>query len=252
MAYYESYRDNEKNYVEYFEAMSCAAHFHSAIEILIAEKGCIDININGKLTKLHKGEVLVNNSYDIHTYSPHKGSIGKVIIIPKNLLKNYFTAIKNRKFESNIIKNPVCFEQLRNIYTIMDYYQSTQDNNNLIITNLGQSIFAIASSYLTLSDKPISKDTMKDILFYIYENFTQPIDLKTISKKFGYTVNHFSHIFNSYMQINLNAFINNLRAEKSAELIKNGKKRYKCRRKFGFSKPENFLPLFQKEIRRFA
>lgn len=247
MAVYEWVRDNEKNYAEIMKDSGCIAHFHSAIEILICEKGSIDININGNLHTLNKGEILINNSYDVHSYSSNSKSIGNVIIIPKNLLKNYFTSINNRGFESNIIKNSICFNHLSALFSIMEYYKSLKFDNTLIITNLSQSAFMIASEYLTLTDKPLSKDTMKDILFYIYNNYLDAIDLKTVSKKFGYTPNHFSYLFNSYMHINLSSFINNLRTEKSAELIKNGASIIDAAENSGFQSLRTFYRCFKKK-----
>lgn len=245
MAFYESVRDEKTFNVEFFDTEGCTAHFHSAIEMLIIERGSIDININGNYTTLNQGEILVNNSYDIHAYTLNDDSTGNVIIIPKALLNNYFSPNKNRKFESNIIQNRSCFSQLTELYGIMNYYKDSPDN--FIINNLGLSAFSIASAYLKLCDYAVENDPMKDILFYLYENYTNPIDLKNTAKKFGYSPNHFSYIFNSYMRINLSSFINNLRVEKSAELIKNGSSIIDASENSGFQSIRTFYRYFKEK-----
>lgn len=242
MAFYEFTRDKDYN-VDIIETVGCIPHFHSAIEIVFVEKGDIDVNFNGSFINLKKGEILVNNSYDIHAYTTNAKSLAKVIIIPKSLLKDYFSGIKNRKFKNNIIKSQICFNQLSNLFSIMEYYKQSQ--NSLILTNLSQSAFNIAANYLALSDNPVEKDIIKEVLFYIYDNFTEDINLKNISTKFGYTPNHFSYIFNSYMRISLSNFINNLRTEKSAELIKNGTSIIEAAENSGFQSLRTFYRCFK-------
>lgn len=80
MALYEFSKNNRKEFVEILQSVGCIPHFHSAIEILIVEKGSIDININGNFTTLQMGDVLVTNSYDVHSYTPHSGNVGNVVM----------------------------------------------------------------------------------------------------------------------------------------------------------------------------
>jgi len=247
MATYEKIRDNEIVYAEVIPSKGCEAHFHSAIEILIMESGSAKVICNGVNTVLTKGSILISNSYDVHTYIVPQDSIAKVIIIPKSLLRQYFSTVKNRKFKTNIISIPQCFEQIMDILRIMEYYSDIKPRNYYIINSLAQSAFAVLTGYLTLSDNVIDKDNMTDILHYIYENFCEDITLKSISKKFGYSPNHFSHIFNSYMGINLAGFINNLRLEKSVELIKNNSTITNAAENSGFQSLRTFYRCFKKK-----
>lgn len=244
MLLYESYRDYEIKPIEAFKTEGCNAHFHSSIEILFVKEGKIDILINGKSSVLTKGEILICNSYDVHAYSVNAQSDGYVIILPKNLLSDFNLMLRNKTFKNNIINDAKTFQNLITIYDMLIEYNSKKQN--YCSDALGKSLFAIVLSKIELIDKNLSSnDSIKEVLFYIYNNLSEPLTLKSLSTRFGYSPNHFSYIFNSYMKTNLTTFINNLRAQKSLEYIKSGQSVIEASENAGFPSLRTFYRSFK-------
>lgn len=244
--FYESERDFQNKPVDAFKTAGCGAHIHSSIEILLVEKGNMHTIINGNSINLCEMDIAVCNSYDIHRFITNESTTAYVIIVPKNLISNYSSILKNKVFKNNVIQDSETFNNLLIIYKMIKYYQ--KNKNNFCSGALALSAFSIVLDKIQLIDKKNSDNfDFKEILYYIYNNYTEPLTLKNIALKFGYSPNHLSYKFNNYANINLTSFINNLRLDKSIEYLKQGKNIIEASESSGFQSLRTFYRCFKEK-----
>jgi hypothetical protein len=82
------------------------AHFHQKIEIFVLTKGKYKVNRNGKTILLTAGDIVVFDSYDIHSYDLKCGDVdGLVIIIPPNTAEKFFKRKNGKKINNPLISD---------------------------------------------------------------------------------------------------------------------------------------------------
>ena len=87
-------------------------------------------------------------------------------------------------------------------------------------------------------------DLMRDALLYLTDNFTEPLSLGILAKKYGYTPSHFSRIFNAYTGKSLTSYLGTLRAERAAELLSAGRSVTEAAAEAGFLSMRSFYRIF--------
>ncbi|MFR1758923.1 MAG: cupin domain-containing protein, partial [Christensenellaceae bacterium] len=60
----------------------CAPHFHSSIELVYTLSGCLSATVDGQIIELTEGQLLLNSSYTIHSYSTERDAETVIVIIP--------------------------------------------------------------------------------------------------------------------------------------------------------------------------
>ena len=60
----------------------CAPHFHSSIELVYTLSGCLSATVDGQMIELTEGQLLLNSSYTIHSYSTERDAETIIVIIP--------------------------------------------------------------------------------------------------------------------------------------------------------------------------
>ena len=74
---------------------------------------------------------------------------------------------------------------------------------------------------LTQVEKYVESGTVKQVLQYISEHFTERLTLESIARELGISRSHLSHIFSQQLRINLRQYINTLRIDKARFLLRN-------------------------------
>lgn len=215
LGFYESNTDEygyfnfhlaENNFVE--------AHFHESTEMIFVKKGNVEVIINGEKRLLKEGEIAVFNRYDVHFINGEKNSFIYVLVF-----NDSFDDTKNTLIFDNFL--PVC-ESTENIFSFLDlFYKFTNDSSKEMkscFVVLLKGILAKSYSHKNTVDK--KTNSFIEILDYVRTHYRENINLDSICKKFGYTRNYFSTLFNNYTGMHLRAYINKLRIAYVNDMIK--------------------------------
>lgn len=227
----------------------CVAHFHSQIEILFVTKGSIGVTINGKDRVLKKGWASISSSYDIHSYSIlEKGSIGKVVIIPNRFAQDYISSTKNTVPSECFFNDAGAFKTLDCLFDMLYAALSGGGADELFVKGIVTGMLGAIKGTLSYTARSNSDKIhfMRDVLRYINSHYSENITLDHLSKEFGYTPNHFSHIFNSFIDIGLKEFLNMLRTENAALLLSEGQEIVDAAFNSGFVSLRTFYRSFRK------
>ena len=191
------------------------SHFHSGVEVLYSVEGPLEVYINGTKNAVNTGGVIVIDSNDVHCVD--KVGKYKVIIIPNTLLAD-FTALKGKRtFGTNSIaeSGAEIAEIIRRMAETKLNILSEKGYVNLLLALIVEKTGLKAEKKGNLS-------TMRDVLNYINEHFTENITLDSLSKKFGYNKCYFSETFNKVLGMNLTTYLNAVRLENFSKRVLRG------------------------------
>ncbi|MDR2202646.1 MAG: helix-turn-helix transcriptional regulator [Clostridiales bacterium] len=205
-----------------FDTNGCSAHFHANIEIVCVKRGAIEIVINGSRRVLRGGEVSVSGPFDIHQYALiEPDSVGRVLIIPLTYAAK-FGALTSKKVLEDYFFGGAAFNEIETLFGVLERHI---DGDDLTTEGIIDAVLGIVLKNLPFGrakSVKMEKDVMRDCLTYINANYREEISLEGLAKEFGYSPNHFSKLFNTYLQTGLREYVNTLRADDAAALIRGG------------------------------
>jgi len=192
----------------------CDPHYHNDVEILYIVSGEQRVQINNEARLIKENELAIIDCYEIHSFSG--GAVSSNIVIPPNYLNDYFLHKGNNNLKEHFVsKKKTTDECIRYISHI------SKAKNKLEIKGYVNLLLSEVIGAVSLGKRDSGKQDsllIKRVLEYIETNYPQQISLDVISKHFNYTSTHFSHIFNSFFNCNINEYVNMVRIRKFLEL----------------------------------
>ncbi|WP_251546641.1 AraC family transcriptional regulator [Pumilibacter intestinalis] len=246
---YEKIWDFELCPIVSLHAIESEPHFHSAIEILIGRKGALRALINQTEYFVRPGDILVTNSYDVHgyTFCGEESPVVNVVIFPLDYVDYFFKLRKNRKFAMHVLRDDAIYKNATELLDMFDIARTTKKPS--LAKCLGLALFEMIAVNIPLTqNKDEQADLIKDILHYLYANYREDISLSALSKKYGYSPNYFSALFHSYLNINLNEFVNRLRLNEIIKQVHNGADLITAVFDAGFNSLRTFYRAFHKKF----
>ena len=181
------------------ETVSFGDHIHSDIEILYMRSGSQSITVEGNEYIVGEGETAVVFPNIRHSYKSFCPDLSE--FVPQHPVISAKDMPSDAKYAFGAI----------------DKSQSNDVRLAWIVIILSQII-----ENLTLTHKnpfPI-EDMSYKIVSYIDENFTQPISLQSVAEALSISKSYVSRIFSEKIKIDFRQYINVLRAEYAAKLIR--------------------------------
>ena len=213
--YYQIKEDDaEKINFRLGNKFSFPAHFHKKIELFLLVKGVYTITRNGKNIEMKSGDIILFDSYDIHSYeNPTIEDIqGMVLIFPPNYVEKFINRKKGKKILTNLISD---MELCQKIYDLGIKYVTPNNTSYEVKECTAELIMSLLENHLEYSQKIECDETsfVRNLLVHINENFKNELSLNILSNKFGYSPEHISRIFHRYLNVSLPDYVNKLRIE---------------------------------------
>jgi AraC-like DNA-binding protein len=218
-------KENEKLYCLFYRGKSegdrepqfSPPHCHNSYELLIVTRGYVDTVLNGETRRISAGEIMFIDSYDIHSFV-FKDCERYSLVFSKEYCRMLLTDGKTLPSYSK------CSEgEFLKITAMLDEYYSQYGESvpsGLLFEGLVSCILGkieLTAGKVERHEKP--GDLIIKILDYIKENSNSDLSLSDVASKFGYTPNYFSSIFNKYVQMSFNDYLNYIRYTRAAEII---------------------------------
>ena len=239
-------KNNHLFYKEY-ENDKGLCHFHSQIELYFIDDGEMEVIVNDKKRLLTKGQMSVALSYDAHAYKTPEYSKSSTFIIPAFMCADFIESIKGKQ---------ASFPFILELDTVKKIKECIKEINNPQINSISLSgyIHIILGCILDSvgfeeANKVLDTDFASQLLFYINENFTSDISLKTISQTFGYSESYISRFFKENFNIGFNQYVNILRLKNVLLLMsENNYNITYCAMESGFTSMRTFYRVFYNEF----
>ncbi len=224
--FYENMRDQSEGVmVSRTENHIYPPHFHLSFEVMLVRKGGYDITLAGKKQSVEPGDVVLIDSYEIHSYDKRHKSLSEsddcVLVFPYRYLNKFNSMRENLSISEPIIRDGALCSELMEI---ADKYLSGGNH----ISEAGVDLFfamlfdKIKYTELRKKDEP---SLVRRILVYISENFRSDCSRRKIASSLGYADEHISRVFNRYVGMGISEYVNGVRLEYIERLRRSGDKR---------------------------
>ncbi len=226
-----------------------APHIHSHVEIIYLVKGESVAVLDNREHTLRAGDIFVAFPNQIHFYNDKEPIEGYLIIFAPELFRELRTV-----FQTKLPKNPVCPTGVAandmniSMKKICDKLESGKVFDEVAARGWLLTILGDVLSKTPLEENLGDQDTMKRILTYCIENYTQPITLDTLAKELYLNKYYISHVFHERMRVGFKEFINKLRVEYSCSLLEKGSSITDIAYASGFSSVRTYNRAFLKNM----
>ena len=198
-------------------------HWHNRVEFIRVKKGQMMIQCCSNTLKLKAGEMALFPPKTVHGGFSEKAAVEydvlmfdlKKFLNQTDVCNHYFQAFLNGDAKFEII--------ISNGETVacVDKICSNIDQNSLEIVALVYNLIALLFKNHLYKLDPKANAKIRSIIDYIEENYTLDLSTKTISKKFGYSSEHFCRKFKESIGITPMAYLRICRLEQALKMIKN-------------------------------
>ena len=173
-------------------ALSPTPHFHKEIELIYVYDGAAVAVLDQKCHTLKPGDLFIAFPHQMHYYL--NSTIGKygVIILSPDLIYDLKNIFKSKTPKNCIINNESC----NIIRKILDKSIESDDKyfNTMACGYLNLLFYEILPSLNLIAVKNNNNPAITNILSYCSKNFTEELDLNTISEELHLSKYYISHL----------------------------------------------------------
>lgn len=200
--------------------LSSIPHIHPHLEMIYLEEGSSIASVDNKEFLIEKGDLFLSFPNQIHAYHDQSPVQGYLLIFAPDLFKDLKETFQNKIPTSPLIKssqlNMDVRSRLKKIWK-KNTSESMYDKiaaKGYLLAFLGEIL-----PLMTLVSNTADHDSIKNVLIYCTQYYTEPISLDTISKELHLNKYYISHIFKERMNISFTDFVNSLRIEHACNLL---------------------------------
>ena len=204
-------------------------HAHEEIEINYVAAGCCLMGIGDEFVPMKKGECIVIYRHTPHSFMVNLKQSCRLLQLEMKL------RVPDRSYGNrflNELQGGRRYRKCSNCESIADYIEMIcRHTNTGDSAGSGQLLvdLQLASLYVALSEKfkaedcdiPRKNDRFSQIVQYINDNFTEPIDMEQLSRDYGISSRYIRKKFMEEIGMNSSQYINTLRVNKAKELLWN-------------------------------
>ncbi len=242
MILYENERSSQSEYLYHQNNINLnfQKHAHYSFEVVFVLDGKLICQVDNEEFILKKDQILLILPGQVHSYATNNYSKSYLCVFSNDLVENFYKEVKAKCFV-----NPV-FE-MENYYTLIEIL--TGDNNLFFKQATLYNLCAVAldnSKLINIEQPNFMLSSM--LAFYVQNNFTKDISLKTLAKEQGYNYTYLSSFFNNTFKQNFASYVNQFRLQYASHLLETtGKDITEIASESGFSTIRNFNTAFKKK-----
>lgn len=221
-----------------FHHMEALCHWHEDVEFLIPIKGHIYYHVNDKDFYIEENNAIFINSKQMHYGYSFDGSdcqyiciVFKPSLISANsyLAHQYISPIIEDYSISQLLLSKDDLHHKKIISSLKEIYQLYVQKENCyellsigVLSSIWTELYFLLCNQLSKTDYSLSNDisVQKQMVRFIYENYTERISLSEISHSGGISRTKCCQIFKKYLNRTPIDFLNSYRLEMSMNLLR--------------------------------
>ena len=208
-------------------------HSHSEYEIYMFLSGDSKYVVEGKNYELSHGDIIIIRKHEMHRvfHNSNKEYHRLVIMISPDFFKKYHCEEFENAFwdKKNRIGNRISAHIVRSsgLYDAIMRLKKYSDNFTLphtaIVDSIMVEILYLINGISTFESADTSNKTIKNVINYINNNFTDEITLELLCEQFYVSKYHLCRIFKEVTGLTVQGYIRQKRLTLVTELKKEGK-----------------------------
>ena len=223
-AYYEALKDTRGTlFAEIQKEYSSRYHFHRAYEIAYIYEGTAFYTVEDTDFCAETDQIIFAHRYYRHRSHDTQKHEKFVIAVPEKLSSDMDSLLAHSTLP-HLLPDKAFNKTLLPLFKAL--YETTDQTPSITVKGYVGLIFGLLVSHyksITVAQKNKNISVIVDILNYIDRHAAEPLSLAQIAGRFGYNKSYFSRLFNSYVGVSLNRYINFLRLDRYEQLLKQRK-----------------------------
>ena len=223
-AYYEAPKDTRgKLFAEIQKEYASRYHFHRAFEIAYVFEGEAKYRVEEEDFFAEKDQIIFAHCYYRHRSYDVTKHRKYVIAVPEQLAHD-ITPLLSESTLPHLLPDKE-FNQ-----TLLPYFkalsETTETTSEIVVKGYVSLIFGLLLSHyksITVAAQSKNISIIVKILGYIDQHVEEPLSLGKIAEHFGYNTSYFSRLWSSSVGIPLHQYVNFLRLDRFAQLMKERK-----------------------------
>ncbi len=213
--WYERYSD-ESDYLYFFKRIVTdslpreisPALFHTSVEFAFCLEGEFNIYIDRTIYTVSAGDIVFIPGLVPHAYYYTSGVKCYIILISRSFF-NEQNGLADLAFPTLIRKS----EHFEKILQWLDYMWSLWDKDSLSLKISFCEMFVyLMKKYFPSVPLPhpsdIQQSFLQEVIMYICLHFNENLDIRTLARRFGYSPNYFSALFNRSIGMKFRDYLN--------------------------------------------
>ncbi len=214
------FQDRPVSRIFSFHTLDYAPHLHNALEIGFLSEGKSVLQIEGKNYPVKAGDFFAVFPDLIHSYKESEGAKGTLAILTLEDLSPF-----QKKLMETVPLSPVLTSKAWKESDLELIFSLAQKENSgfekEIRTGFSRVITGKILSLLTFEKRQnTTKSTLREILSYLSAHKGENLTRKSIARNLGLSESTVSHAFSEGLKTTLTQYLNHLRLEESATLLK--------------------------------
>ena len=224
-------------------------HIHTQLELIYLAEGSSIAHADNGGFLLEAGGLFLAFPNQIHYYQDQSPIRAYMMIFSPYLFADF-----EKIFEKQVPVNAVLpaeklpkdmKEQMEKILAI---YRSDLPLKKVIIKGYLMAILAAILPEMPLTEVTANQDTVKSLLTFCIENYTEPLTLDTVSEQLHLSKYYICHIFKERMGMGFAEFLNGLRIANACRVMEQGSSITEAAYASGFSSIRTFNRVFSKSM----
>lgn len=224
-------------------------HLHTHLELIYITEGSSVATVDNKEFLIEAGDLFLSFPNQVHFYHDRTKTEGIMLIFSPDLFKDLRELFQNKVPTSPIIKGAqMNFDTKGRLKRIMKKNLSEAAFDRIAAKGYLLAFLGEILPLMTLVSNNSDQDSIKRLLQYCSENYTEPLTLDSISSELHLNKYYISHIFKERMNIGFTDFVNNLRTEHACNLLERGVNITEVAFASGFSSIRTFNRCFSRNM----
>lgn len=231
-------------------------HNHDYYEIYMFSKGDSEYLVEGNTYTLEPGDIIIIRRNEMHrVYHKSDAEYTRTVIevYPAFFVENNCPEYEAPFYNTEATGNKISAELARKtgltdaIARLRHYCRDTQDSDSPVCRSILVEILYLISRITTFLGDDTHDDLVKRILLYINNNYTDSINLDSLSERFFVSKYHICKIFKNGTGHTVHSYVTRKRITRVRELRKQGKSISEAAYLAGFGNYTSFYRAYLKE-----
>jgi AraC-like DNA-binding protein len=248
MIYYLERRTQSLS-AEVIHSLSPRPHIHPHLELIYLTEGSSYANADNTSFLLEAGDLFLSFPNQIHFYHVQIPLRGYMLIFSPDLFSDFESIFQDQIPIGSVLKAPQLPSDIeKRLAKIVATAQSDLLFDSVSAKGNLLTLLADILSQMQMTESPANQGTIKNLLTYCVENYTEPLTLDMVSEQLHMSKYYICHIFKERMGIGFAMFINQLRIAHACNLLEKNCNITDVAYSSGFSSIRTFNRVFFKSM----
>ena len=206
----------------------CAERLHQFSEIICVFDGEVELTVDGVTECARAGDLAVITPFRTHSFHTPQYCKIWIGVISNNFISHFASGDKLYYSGERAVFTPST-----SLFSyVCDHLPSDHSEpfrvstDSCLYNGIAALSYAVLEEYTRLVPRislNLNKNALARILLYISEHYREPITLRELGEKLGYTESYISQCISAIPNMNLRKLLNSLRIDKAKQLFAEGK-----------------------------